>query len=213
MSDQNPMASSGQSLPQPPPPGGFGGQPPYQPPFQSTPIGQPVGQPPVGYGPRNTITETAVPQAGVLGPSVSRGILCGLGAALVGGAVWYLIVTVTDSQIYYLAIILGLFIGYAVSWGTGKGGPVTALISAAIGAIAVVAAYYYIDRHFMIEGLESAGYIAEIPLIPSYQDLKDVLRLGFEAEGSQYAFCALCIGAAGFFGFKGVQQSQRFGSR
>lgn len=53
----------------------------------------------------------------------------------------------------------------------------------------------------------------DIPLLPSYQWLKDVLRAGFEAEGSQYAFCALCIGAAGFFGFKGIEQSRRFGPR
>lgn len=203
MSDHDPMAAAGQSLPQPPAPGPFGGPAPT-----STPIGQPVG-----YALPSSVTQTPVPQSGVLGPSVSRGILCGLGAALVGGAVWYAIVTATDRQIYYLAIILGLFIGYAVSWGAGKGGPVTAGISLVIAAVGVIGTYYYIDRHFLIQGGQDAGYIVEIPLIPSYQELKDILRIGFEAEGTQYVFCALCIGAAGFFGFKGIEQSQRFGRR
>ena len=65
-----------------------------------------------------------------------------------------------------------------------------------------------------IKAIESQGGRARsLSLVPTYTDLKDVLKLGFEAEGSQYLYSALCVGAAAIFGFKGVQQSQRFGRR
>lgn len=204
MSGHDPMAAAGQSLPQPPAAGPFGG--PAQ---TSTPIGQAAA----GYTVPSSITQTPLPQAGALGPSVSRGILCGLGAAVLGGTVWYFVVTLAERQVAYLAIALGLFIGYAVSWGAGKGGPVTAAISALIAAVGVVAAYFYIGRYFFIEVGEAAGYIVDLPLIPSYDEMKAVLRVTFEEQSSQYLYCALCVGAAGFFGFKGIEQSQRFGRR
>jgi len=146
-----------------------------------------------------------------LGTSVVRGLLAALGAGLVGGLMWYGIVVTTGRQIYYLAVILGLCIGYAASWGSGRGGAGTMLLAAAVALVTVVASYYYIDRHLIIEGLESLGYSVDIPLLPSVSEAKQILRAGFEEEGSQYLFCVLCVAAAGLFGFKGVQTSRRFG--
>ena len=115
----------------------------------------------------------------------------------------------TDRQIVYLAIVLGVFIGAAVSWGSGKAGVSVAAIAAVIAAASVVASYYYIDRHLLIEGAKSFGFDIDIPLLPGYEDLKEVLRIGFEAEGSQYLYSLLCVGAAGFFGFRGLDGSRR----
>lgn len=170
---------------------------------------QPPPPPPTGFTVRTPVAETPVAQQGALGPSPSRGILCGLAAALSGGAVWYGVVVATDRQIAYLAIVLGVFIGAAVSWGSGKAGISVAAISAVIAAASVIASYYYIDRHALIEGGKSFGFDIEIPLLPSFEDLKEVLRIGFEAEGSQYLYSLLCVAAAGFFGFKGLEGSRR----
>jgi len=149
-----------------------------------------------------------------LRPSLSRGLLFGLLAAAAGGAVWFGFVVATNRQSFYIAVILGMFIGYAVSLGFGKGGVATAAISAVIGAVSVVLAYYYIDRYLIIKAIEDQGGRARsLSLIPTYTDLKDVLKLGFDAEGSQYLYSALCVGAAAIFGFKGVQSSQRFRRR
>ncbi|MGB8858347.1 MAG: hypothetical protein WCC60_03780 [Ilumatobacteraceae bacterium] len=193
-----PQPPGGAPTPPPPPPPGHlspGARHPWPGTAMSTPIPQ--------------IAPTPAP-AGAFGPSLFRGILCGLLASVVGGALWYGVVIATDRQIYYLAILLGLFIGYAVTWGAGRGGPGQAVVSIAIAGIGVIGAYYFIDRHLIIVGGESLGYIYDIPLAPTYDQLKAVLRVGFETEKMQYLFCALCVGAAGVFGFKGVQQSRRF---
>lgn len=177
------------------PPAVGGPAQPYRPPM-ATPI-------PAGMG--ATMPSTR------LGANAVRGLLAALGAGLVGGLVWYGIVVTTERQIYYLAVILGLFIGYAASWGSGRGGAGTMILAAVVALITVVASYYYIDRYFLIQAFEGQGFSVDIPLLPGYSMAKDVLRTGFETEGSQYLFCVLCVAAAGFFGFKGVQTSRRFG--
>ena len=212
MSDQFPPAGQQPGLP----------QPPSMPPLPPMGAPRPAGPFNPGFGPavRTGGTPIMAPSATepdrIIGlrPSVSRGLLFGLVAAAVGGAIWFGFVVATDRQSFYIAVILGLAIGYATSAGLGKGGVVTAAISAVIAGIGVILAYYYIDRHFIIKAIEDQGGRARpLSLIPTYTDLKDVLRVGFEADGMQYLFSLLCIGGAGFFGFKGVQQSQRFGGR
>ena len=137
--------------------------------------------------------------------------MSGFLAALLGGALWYAVVVVFDRQYFYVAILLGLAIGYAVSWGAGTGGVPTALVSAGIGVVASVGSYYYIDRHLISEAAKTLGGSLEYPVIPGIGDLREVLRIGFEADSGQYLFCFLCVAAAGFFGYKGIQQSRRFG--
>jgi hypothetical protein len=154
-------------------------------------------------------TEPPAP-AGVFGPSVFRAILCGIAGAFVGAAVWYGLVVFTDRQFVYVAIGLGLAIGYSTSWGAAKGGVVPAIISALIGALAVIGAYYFINRHLIIASGEELGISYDVPLIPTYDELKIVLRIGYEADGSQYVFSGLSIAAAAFFGYKGVHTSRGY---
>ncbi len=142
---------------------------------------------------------------------MSRGILSGFLAALLGGALWYAVVVVVDRQYFLLAILLGMAIGYAVSWGAGTGGVPAALVSAGIGVLAAIGSYYYIDRHLISEAAKTLDGTLDYPAIPGVDDLREVLRIGFEADGGQYLFSFLCVAAAGFFGYKGIQQSRRFG--
>lgn len=208
-------------------PGGAWQQPPqpYQPPQPPQPYQQvpppPPGAPyqtpgaPYQAGPMNTPIPMAAMSNGpqpstALGASVVRGILAGLGAGFLAGLVWFGIVIALDRQIYYLAVVLGLAIGYAVSWGAGRGGPVVALIAGAIGLLSVVLSYYYVDRYFIIEGLEAEGYTSTLGLWPRFDQVRDVLRLSFEVEPMQYLFCALCTGGAAWFGYRGLENSPRF---
>ncbi len=182
-------------LPQPPPPGvgprASGQRPPPPPPvWASTPI------------PAQGSTQPA--QTGVFAPSFFRAVLCGIGGAVVGAAIWYALVVLTDRQFVYVSIGLGFAIGFSVSWGAGKGGPTWAVMSALIAVLAVAGAYYYINRHLIIAEGEQLGAAYDIPLIPTFEELKIVLRVGYEADGSQYFFSGLCVAAAAFFGFKGA---------
>ncbi len=146
-------------------------------------------------------------QTGLLEPSIFRSLLCGIGGAVAGAVAWYALVVVTDRQFVYMAVGLGLAIGYSVSWGAAKGGAVQAVLSAIIAALAVVGAYYYINRHLIIASGEALGISYDIPLIPTFDELKIVLRVGYEADGSQYVFSGLCVAAAAFLGFKGIRTS------
>lgn len=137
-------------------------------------------------------------------------MLCGIGGAVVGAAIWYTLVVFTDRQFGYVAAGLGLAVGYSVSWGAAKGGSVQAVLSAIIAALAVVGAYYYINRHLVIAEGEGLGISYAIPLTPTFEELKIVLRVGYEADGRQYFFSGLCVAAAAFFGFKGIHTSRGY---
>ena len=184
-------------------------QPPAPPPPPETSRHRPA---PVGYTP-STPLPIAVGEptpGGAFAPSIFRAILCGIAGAIVGAAVWYALVVFTERQFVYAAIGLGLAIGYSVSWGAAKGGAATAVISAIIAGFAVVGAYYYITRHLIIAGGEELGIAYDIPLLPTFDELKIILRIGFEEDGSQYLYSGLCVAAAAFFGFKGITSSRGY---
>lgn len=132
---------------------------------------------------------------------------------MAGGAFWYVLVAFTERQFVFVTIALGMAVGYAVTWGAARGGVVQAIISAAIAAVAVLGAYYFINRHLIIAGGEELGVAYDIPLIPTLQEFRIVLRVGFEADSRQYFYCGLCIAAAAFLGFKGIRTSRRFSGK
>jgi len=52
----------------------------------------------------------------------------------------------------------------------------------------------------------------ESPTTPAgstFDELKIVLRVDYEADSSHYVFSGLCVAAAAFFGFKGIHTSRR----
>jgi hypothetical protein len=150
---------------------------------------------------------TATDISTTLRPSLVRGVLCGLGAGIVAGAVWFGIVVAIDRQIYYLAVALGLAIGYAVSWGAGRSGPAVAIVAGIMGLATVVISYYYVDRYFIVQAAEREGYTTTLSLWPRLDQVKDVLRVSFDVEPMQYLFCALCTAGAAFFGYRGIDNT------
>ncbi len=121
-----------------------------------------------------------------------------------GAAIWYALVVFSDRQFLYVAVGLGVVVGYSVGWGAARGGVMQAVLSAVIASLAIVGAFYYINRHLIIASGEELGISYDIPLIPTFDELKIVLRVGYEADSSQYVFSGLCVAAAAFFGFKGT---------
>ena len=181
-------------LPEPP---SYAAQPPYEPaPYQ------PV------YDPSYDTSGAPVEQ--VNRPSLGRGILFGIGAGIVGGLAWYLIVAGTKRQFLYGAAVLGLFVGWAVVKGAGQAGAPTAIAATLIALITVVVAYYYIDRYLMIVGAEDAGISLNIPLLPGFSDFKEVLKFGFREEKSQWLFSGVAVVAAALIGATGGRNAAQY---
>ncbi len=171
-------------------------------------------QPPVPDSAAVVARDRPLPsRAGAFAPSFFRAVLCGIGGAVGGAAAWYALVVFTDRQFVFGAIGLGFAVGYLVSWGAAKGGVTSALLSAIIAALGVVGAYYYINRHLLIAEGERLGSSYEIPLIPTFEELRIVLRVGYEADDRQYVFSGICVAAAAFFGFKGIRASRGYTGR
>lgn len=144
-----------------------------------------------------------------LRPSLGKGALFGLLAAMAGGVVWFLLVVGTKRHILYGAIALGLLIGWAVVKGSQRSGPTPALIAALIAAATVIVSYYYIDRALFIRDAASVDGALDLPLFPTWTEFKAVLKAGFEAEGSQYLFSIVAVAAAAFLGFSGGSRRVR----
>lgn len=150
---------------------------------------------PVGAG------STAIPQHAPVYPSQTNlglGLLFGLVAAIVGGAIWYGIVVASDRQFIYLAIGYGVLIGAAVVKGAKRANPATAVVAAVIAAIGIVMSYYFITRHLIIDQLDAQG----VPLFGSFEQVKTIVKLGYEEQASQYLYSIVSVVVAGFVGFK-----------
>ncbi|MGZ4725947.1 MAG: hypothetical protein ACXV8L_17225, partial [Ilumatobacteraceae bacterium] len=93
------------------------------------------------------------------------GVIYGLVAATVCGIVWYLVVVATNYQVVYLAIAMGGVVGKAVALGSGRYKVVNACFAVIIALAGMFAAYYFIDRHVLINELGSDG---SVPLWDSF---------------------------------------------
>lgn len=131
------------------------------------------------------------------------GIVFGLGAAMVCGAVWYFVVTLTDRQFVYLAIIMGVVVGKAVAYGSGRSKVVNGILGAVIALVGMIGSYYFIDRHILVEQL---GSQASVPLWDSFSFAKELIKAGFQAEKSQYLFTIAAVALAGFSAFNSTKR-------
>jgi uncharacterized SAM-binding protein YcdF (DUF218 family) len=134
------------------------------------------------------------------------GIVFGLIAALVCGLLWYFVVTLSDRQFVYLAILLGVGVGKAVAFGSGHSKVVNGIIAIVIAGLGMLGSYYFIDRHILVNQL---GSEASIPLWDSFSFAKELIRAGFKAEQSQYVFTAIAVALAGFSALTGTTSRPR----
>jgi hypothetical protein len=127
------------------------------------------------------------------------GIIYGLVVAAVSGVIWYLVVTVTKYQLVYLAIAMGVLVGKAVSFGSGKSRVVNACFSVVIALVGMFASYYFIDRHVLVRELGSDG---RVPLWDSFSFARALVSAGFDADPSGKLFTLIAAVLAGFVGYK-----------
>jgi hypothetical protein len=154
--------------------------------------------------PKTAIEAVQATQKMMSRPNMLRGTVFGLIAAGVGGLVWYVVTAYSDRQFAYLAILLGVAVGAASAAGARKTGIPVAAMAAVIALAGAVASYYFVDRHFILEGLKAQfGQDADLPLFGGVDQVREVLKAGYEAEGSQYVFTLLAGGAAAFGGYRG----------
>jgi hypothetical protein len=80
--------------------------------------------------------------AGSSGGGVVRALGAGLGAALVGSLVYFLVSALTGYEFGLIAIAVGWGVGMAVRWGSnGRGGKGYQLLAVALTYLAIVSAY------------------------------------------------------------------------
>jgi uncharacterized SAM-binding protein YcdF (DUF218 family) len=134
------------------------------------------------------------------------GIVFGSIAALVCGLLWYFVVTLSDRQFVYLAILLGVGVGKAVAFGSGHSKVVNGIMAIVIAGLGMLGSYYFIDRHILVNQL---GADASIPLWDSFSFAKELIKAGLKAEQSQYVFTAIAVALAGFSAFTGTKSAPR----
>ncbi|MEY2522938.1 MAG: hypothetical protein QOJ66_1503 [Ilumatobacteraceae bacterium] len=127
------------------------------------------------------------------------GIIYGLVVAAVSGGIWYLVVTATKYQVVYLAVAMGVLVGKAVSYGSGRSRVLNACFSVVIALVGMFASYYFIDRHVLIREL---GSDARVPLWDSFRFARALISAGFDANPSGKLFTLIAAVLAGFVGYK-----------
>lgn len=96
------------------------------------------------------------------GPEIVPAVLGALAAAIVAGVAWGLIVILTNHEIGYVAIGVGILAGYAVYWASGKKrGMQLQLIASAASIVGILIGKYISFYHFYTQMVE--GYIKNNP--------------------------------------------------
>lgn len=132
-----------------------------------------------------------------------RGVLYGVGAGVVAGLAWYLVVLGTTSMTTYLIPAIGVAVAYGVHRGMHKPGVGAAVASVAITAATVCLSLYYIERHLVINWFTDAGDSKHIPLVPYLDWMSSVLRHAFGKGPGPITYTVIALLVGGWFGFKG----------
>ena len=92
------------------------------------------------------------------GSDFLTGFLGACAAAIVAGIIWGLIVILTNYEIGYLAIGVGVVAGYGVYFASGKkGGPVLQILASISSIVGIVIGKYVTFYHFFRQGATEAA--------------------------------------------------------
>jgi hypothetical protein len=161
--------------------------PPAPAPATSGPIIAPLvpGAPPLPPAPAGPTTPE------VAGPRVADGTLVGLAAAALAGAVWWAVVTLTQRQVPYLAVLLGLLVGHGVLVGARRGSLALGALAGVLTLVSLSAAQYFISRSLAISELG-----LDIPLWNGAGAAVDEIRATYQDDGLTAVFVVLATGCA-----------------
>ena len=137
--------------------------------------------------------------------ALRRGVLFGVGAGVVAGVVWYLVVIGTASTQSYLMPAFGVAVAFGVFAGMHRPGRSAAIVSVAITAVALLVAMYYVERHLVVKWFTDNHAVIDIPLVPYLDWLAAVLRHALTKSPSAPVYSVLALVAAGWFGHQGFE--------
>lgn len=100
---------------------------------------------------------TTMAEQGFNFPNLSKAFVAGLGAALVGAAIYYAVLAATNFNLSIIAILVGYMVGRAVRWGSRNIGGVPYQVLAVVLTYFAIAGTYF---PFFAQGLASRGISA-----------------------------------------------------
>jgi len=121
-----------------------------------------------------------------------EGLLVGLAAAVVAGAVWWAAAAVTQRQFVYLAILAGFAVGQGVLIGARRGSPVLAVYAVIVTLASLACAEYFIQRTLAIQ---NAG--ADVALWQNLDFAREVVRSSVSNSPINGVFWLVSAAAAG----------------
>jgi hypothetical protein len=116
------------------------------------------------------------------------GILTGLAASAVAGALWWagsavIVEKQPDFGLWPLgSILVGLFVGVGVLVGSRRGGLVSGLIALVLSTATVLVTVYFIDRSITISAFAEVGRSSDIPLWQGASAFTDVYRAWWDHD-------------------------------
>lgn len=122
-----------------------------------------------------------------------QGAACGLGAAIAAALIWFSIVYVTNYEIGWIAILIGVLVGFAVVNGSGRcHGRQLQLISVVLTLFSMALAEYLITRQFLIEAFLEEG-ITNVPLMLPLNIMAELVWVGITAHPPTLFFWAIAM--------------------
>ncbi|MCU1502019.1 MAG: hypothetical protein JWM12_1373 [Ilumatobacteraceae bacterium] len=142
---------------------------------------------------------------------VLLGALYGLVAAALAAFGWFLASVGTKSQLVYLAVAIGVAVGYFVNVGARRGSALTSAVAVVITFVGCVTGFYFVSRSSLVRRgyVRLVGDDRSIPVRPSYQLVRDVLRVNLRSNVAPYLYLALALVAAAYFGLRGLDATKR----
>lgn len=137
--------------------------------------------------------------------SLRRGVLFGVGAGLLAGLAWFLIVIGTHSTQAYLIPLFGVVVAYGVYAGMRRPGGRAAVIAIAITAVTLIIGMFYVERHLLVKLFSDNGDELHIPLAPYLDWVVAVVRHAMGKSVSVPVYSVLALVAAGWFGHQGFE--------
>ena len=137
--------------------------------------------------------------------SLRRGVLFGVGAGLLAGLAWFLIVIGTHSTQAYLIPLFGVVVAFGVHAGMRRPGGQAAVVAVAITAVTLIIGIFYVERHLLVKLFSDNGDALHIPLAPYLDWVAAVVRHAMGKSLSVPVYSVLALVAAGWFGYQGFE--------
>ena len=130
-------------------------------------------------------------------PNTAQGILVGAVVAIVVGAVWYLVVTMGNIQIGFLAIGIGFAIGIAMRWAAGPGESRALQVAALLlTLVTMFFAEFFIARTFIGEAFVAQGDSSPLRLFLAPADMFSVVAESIRLDPLTLLFWLIALSGA-----------------